>query len=64
MKPEELRSHRDAIRCAAIQFYKAKGTMFPGQRPYDRWRQCIRLVADIYLRLGPQCEVSGPAILL
>jgi len=60
----ELRAHALDIKIQAIEFYKAKDTLFPDQPRRERFRNCIMLVADIWFRLGPQSFEDGTIIYL
>lgn len=60
---KDLHLHKEAIQRQAIEFYKLPN-MFGGEPKFQRWKQCVRLVADTWMRLGPQSFVSGPVICL
>ena len=63
MTSQDLLPHKQAIQAQAIGFYKSPN-VFAGHPRMERWRFCIRLVADAWMTLGPQVEPSGPVILL
>ena len=46
-------SHRVAIKRQAIQFYKSNNA-FADDRPMQRWLNCVSLVVDAWIHLGPQ----------
>ena len=58
MTAEELKEHLHEIKCDAIEFWKCKENVFPGLGRYERWRQCIRLVLEIW----SMCESGRPPI--
>ena len=47
-------NHRDDIKRQAIMFYRSKENVFADERPMARWTNCVRLIVDTWLALGPQ----------
>ena len=47
--------HRDAVKRQAIMFYKSRN-VFEGEPRKVRWHQCLLLVVDTWLALGPQAD--------
>jgi hypothetical protein len=68
MKPaipaSELVNYKADIQRQAIEFYDCKDNVCPGLSRRERWKACIRIVADCWMHLGPQAYVSGPTIYL
>lgn len=54
MTIDELGPHKEALKRQAIGFYLAPSGVFEGDPKMTRWKQCFRLVAEAWLRLGPQ----------
>jgi hypothetical protein len=64
IKPKDLVNHKADIQRKAIEFYKIKDYVFPGQSRRARWESCIWFVADCWMRLGPQSFGDGSVIIL
>lgn len=63
MTTEEIVAHAQDIKRHAIPIYKSKKA-FEGLPRYERYKECISLVVDIYRVGGPMSFDSGrPPIL-
>lgn len=54
--PSELEHHKADIQRQAIGLWKHKDNVFAGLPRYERWRLCVRSVAEIWMSLGPQAD--------
>lgn len=54
MTVKELIEHKSDIQRQARDFMSCKETVFPDQPEEIRWRQCVAMVAEVWLWLGPQ----------
>jgi len=62
IQPADLIHHKRDIQIQAIQFYRGKETVFAGEPRRERWKSCVRLVADCWMHLGPQSFGDGTVI--
>ena len=57
---DELHKHKRDIQRQAIYLWKNKASVFAGERPYQRWRMCVQIVAESWMQLGPQKDDCDP----
>jgi hypothetical protein len=59
MTIEELIAHKADIQRQARKFMESKG-VFEGLPEEERWKHCVRIVADAWRMLGPQLDELPP----
>ena len=60
----ELQPHKAAIQRQAICFFNMPN-VFAGEPRMQRWKNCVRMIAETWVALGPQNDgFSGPTIYL
>jgi hypothetical protein len=59
MTIEELLAHKADIQRQARKFMESKG-VFEGLPEEERWKHCVRIVADAWRMLGPQLDELPP----
>lgn len=61
---KDLILHKADIQRQAIEFYNCKENVCADLPRRERWKACIHLVADCWMRLGPQGYGDGTVIYL
>lgn len=55
MTVQEVLAHKADVRRQAIMMYKTAG-FFDGAPRRERWKECVSLVVDSWVSMGPQAD--------